>query len=152
MPYYPDDIEVIGIDFSKGMLVKAKKRIVNLSLQNVSLLEMDIENMNFEDESFDTILSAFVFCTVPRPVKGLQEVYRVLKSGGTAVFIEHMKSENALLNISLYMMNIFTTALLGTSTIRETQKNIEKVGFKIEKVQNIGFDILRFIVAKKYIL
>jgi ubiquinone/menaquinone biosynthesis C-methylase UbiE len=149
MPYYPNNIEVIGIDFSKGMLVKAQNRKDKLSLQNVSLFEMDIENMSFREESFDTVLSAFVFCTVPRPIKGLQEVYRVLKSGGTAVFIEHMKSENPLLNIPLYMMNIFTTAFLGTSTIRETQKNIEKVGFKIERAHNEWFDIVRFIIAKK---
>ena len=149
MHYYSNDIEVIGIDFSKGMLVKAQKRKDKLSLQNVSLLEMDIENMSFRDESFDTVLSVFAFCTVPRPLKGLQEVYRVLKPGGTAVFIEHMKSENSLLNIPLYMMNIFTKALLGTSTIRGIQKNIEKVGFKIERAHNEWFDIVRFILAKK---
>lgn len=149
MLYYPDDIEVVGIDFSKGMLAKAQVKINKLTLSNVSLLEMDIENMKFEDESFDTVLSVFVFCTVPRPIIGLQEVYRVLKPGGKAVFIEHMKSANALLNIPLYMMNLFTISLLGTSTIRETQKNIEKVGFKIENVQNEWFDIVRFIVAKK---
>ncbi len=149
MLYYPDDIEVVGIDFSKGMLAKAQLKINKLTLSNVSLLEMDIENMKFEDESFDTVLSVFVFCTVPRPIIGLYEVYRVLKPGGKAVFIEHMKSANALLNIPLYMMNLFTISLLGTSTIRETQKNIEKVGFKIENVQNEWFDIVRFIVAKK---
>lgn len=149
MLYYPDDIEVVGIDFSKGMLAKAQLKINKLTLSNVSLLEMDIENMKFEDESFDTVLSVFVFCTVPRPIIGLHEVYRVLKPGGKAVFIEHMKSANALLNIPLYMMNLFTISLLGTSTIRETQKNIEKVGFKIENVQNEWFDIVRFIVAKK---
>ena len=147
--YYPDDIEVVGIDFSKGMLAKAQLKINKLTLSNVSLLEMDIENMKFEDESFDTVLSVFVFCTVPRPIIGLHEVYRVLKPGGKAVFIEHMKSANALLNIPLYMMNLFTISLLGTSTIRETQRNIEKVGFKIENVQNEWFDIVRFIVAKK---
>jgi ubiquinone/menaquinone biosynthesis C-methylase UbiE len=149
IPYYPEDIEVSGIDFSKGMLVKAQKRIQRLSVRNVSLIEMDVEDMQFSNESFNTVLSTFVFCTVPNPVRGLEEVYRVLKSGGKAVFIEHMKSEKPFLNIPLYMMNVFTTALLGTSTIRETQKNIGHAGLTIESVQNVGFDIIRFIIAKK---
>ncbi len=149
IPYYPEGITVTGIDFSKGMIEKAQKRINKLSLQNVSLFEMDIEHMQFSDESFDTVLSTFVFCTVPNPIRGLKEVYRVLKPGGKAVFIEHMKSGKAVLNIPLYVMNVFTTALLGTSTIRETQNNIEKTGFKVERVQNVGFDIIRFIVAEK---
>jgi ubiquinone/menaquinone biosynthesis C-methylase UbiE len=149
IPYYPEDIGVTGIDFSKGMLVKAQKKIDRLSVQNVSLFEMDVEDMQFPDESFDTVLSTFVFCTVPYPVRGLEEVHRVLKPRGRAVFIEHMKSEKPLLNIPLYVMNVFTTALLGTSTIRETQKNIEKAGLTIESVQNVGFDIIRFIVARK---
>jgi ubiquinone/menaquinone biosynthesis C-methylase UbiE len=149
IPYYPEDVEVTGIDFSKGMLVKAQKRIDRLSVRNVSLIEMDVEDMQFSSESFDTVLSTFVFCTVPNPIRGLEEVYRVLKPGGKAVFIEHMRSEKPFLNIPLYMMNVFTTALLGTSTIRETQKNIEKAGFKIDDVQNTGFDIIRFIVARK---
>jgi ubiquinone/menaquinone biosynthesis C-methylase UbiE len=149
IPYYPEGIGVTGIDFSKGMLVKAQKRIDRLSSQNVSLFEMDVENMQFPDESFDAVLSTFVFCTVPNPARGLEEVHRVLKPRGKAVFIEHMKSEKSLLNIPLYVMNVFTMALLGTSTIRETQKNIEKAGFKIDSVQNVGFDIIRFIVARK---
>ena len=107
IPYYPEGIEVTGIDFSQGMLVKAQKRIDRLSVRNISLIEMDVENMQFSDGSFDTVLSTFVFCTVPNPVRGLKEVYRVLKPGGKAVFIEHMKSEKPLLNIPLYMMNIF---------------------------------------------
>jgi ubiquinone/menaquinone biosynthesis C-methylase UbiE len=149
MPYYPDNVEVVGVDFSKGMLEKAEKKNEKLSLKNVTLLEMDVENMIFEDESFDSVVSTFVFCTVPDPIKGLQEVYRVLKPGGRAVFLEHMKSNFLLLNIPLYIMNVFTKNLIGTSMIRETQKNIEKVRFNIKEVQNMSFDIVRLIIVDK---
>ena len=149
IPHYLDNVKVTGIDFSRGMLEKAKRKKEKLSLKNVTLLEMDVENMSFQDEFFDTVVSTFVFCTVPYPLKGLQEVYRVLKQGGKAVFLEHMKSNSFFLNIPLYMMNVFTKTLIGTSMIRETQKNIEKVGFKIKDVQNVYSDIVRLIVAGK---
>ena len=149
LPYYPKDVEVIGIDFSKGMLEKAEKRRKELGLGNVKLMLMDVQNLEFEDNTFDTIVSTFVFCTVPDPIKGLKEVYRVLKPGGKAIFLEHMKSESKLLNIPLYLMDPITKALVGTSMVRETQKNIEKAGFKIEGVENLFFDIVRLIIATK---
>lgn len=149
LPHYPKDVEVIGIDFSKGMLEKAEKKRKELGLENVKLLLMDAQNMEFEDNTFDTVVSTFVFCTVPDPTKGLKEAYRVLKPGGKAIFLEHMKSESKLLNIPLYIMDPVMRALLGTSMVRETQKHIEKAGFKIERVENLFFDIVRLIVATK---
>ncbi|WP_048058207.1 class I SAM-dependent methyltransferase [Pyrococcus yayanosii] len=149
LPYYPKDVEVIGIDFSKGMLEKAEKRRKELGLKNVRLLLMDAQNLEFEDNSFDTVVSTFVFCTVPDPIKGLKEAYRVLKPGGRAIFLEHMKSESRLLNVPLYLMDPVMRALTGTSMVRETQKNIERAGFKIEKVENLFFDIVRLIISTK---
>ncbi|WP_048152276.1 class I SAM-dependent methyltransferase [Palaeococcus ferrophilus] len=149
LPYYPRGVEVVGIDFSRGMLEKAERKVERLGLENVMLLHMDAQSLEFEDNTFDTAVSTFVFCTVPDPVKGLKEVYRVLKPGGKAIFLEHMKSGSGLLNISLYMMEPFTRALLGTSMLRETQKNIERAGFQIEKVENLFFDIVRLIIARK---
>ena len=49
--------------------------------------------------------------------------------------LEHMRSANWFLNIHLYLMNLVTKLLVGTSMIRETQKNIEKAGFEIESVR-----------------
>ena len=46
-------------------------------------------------------------------------------------------------------MHMFIKPLIGTSMLRETQKNIEKAGFKIKEVQNIYFDIVRLIYAYK---
>ncbi|NJE04672.1 methyltransferase domain-containing protein [Thermococcus sp. M36] len=149
LPYYPEGVEVIGIDFSRGMLEKAEKRRKELGLKNIRLLHMDVQNLEFEDNTFDTVVSTFVFCTVPDPVKGLREVYRVLKPGGKAIFLEHMKSRSKLLNVPLYMMEPFMRAMLGTSMLRETQDNIEKAGFRIEKVENLFFDIVRLIIARK---
>ena len=149
LPYYPEGVEVIGIDFSRGMLEKAEKRKKELGLENVKLLYMDAQNMEFDDNTFDTVVSTFVFCTVPDPIKGLKEAYRVLKPGGTAIFLEHMKSNSRLLNIPLYLMEPFIKTLLGTSMLRGTQKNIEKAGFKIEKVENLFFNIVRLIIATK---
>ncbi|EKF48593.1 ubiquinone/menaquinone biosynthesis methyltransferase [Thermosipho africanus H17ap60334] len=148
-PYYSKDLEGYAIDFSEKMLEIAKKRKEILGLKNIEVLQMDIENLQFEDDTFDTVFSSFVFCTVPNPIKGLKEARRVLKKNGKAVFLEHMKSKRFLNNIPLYIMNPFSKLFLGTSMIRETDKNIEKAGFKIVKTYNLYKDIVRLIIAKK---
>jgi thioredoxin reductase len=60
-----------------------------------------------------------------------------------------MKSDSKGLNLFLWMMEKVATPLLGTSMLRETQKEIEKAGFTVLKSQNKVFDILRLIIATK---
>lgn len=150
LKYYKSDQDVIGIDFSKEMLNLANKKIISLKLENIKLKEMNIENMDFLDDTFDTVISTCVFCTVPNPEKGLKEVFRVLKPGGKAIFLEHMKSENSIINIFLWVMNQLTIRILGTSLLRETEKSIRKAGFSKVTSKNLMMkDVLRLIVAEK---
>ncbi|WP_319205248.1 methyltransferase domain-containing protein [uncultured Ilyobacter sp.] len=149
LPYYSRNSSVVGIDFSKNMLEKSKKVIKSNNMTNIQLLEMDIQTMSFEDNTFDCAVSTCVFCTVPDPIAGLKEVYRVLKPGGKVLFLEHMRSENPLINIFLFMMSIMSKIFLGTSMVRKTQENIEKAGFKITERRDLFFDVVRIIIAEK---
>ncbi|WP_320046284.1 methyltransferase domain-containing protein [uncultured Ilyobacter sp.] len=149
LPYYSEKISVTGIDFSKKMLEKSEEVIKKNNIKNIKLEEMDIQAMSFEDNSFDCAVSTCVFCTVPDPIAGLKEVYRVIKPGGKVLFLEHMRSENPLINIFLFVMSIMSKFFLGTSMVRKTQENIEKVGFKITERRDLFFDVVRIIIAEK---
>jgi len=105
--------------------------------------------MDFPDEPFDAVISTFVFCTVPDPLKGLSEVYRVLKKGKYAYFLEHMRSEKWHLNITLGMMNLLTKPLLGTSMLRRTRDNILKAGFTIVHEENLLNDVVKLMVVRR---
>ncbi len=148
-PFYCSDIELTAIDFSPAMLRIAREKQKNIQIKQLQLHAMDVQALAFSDNSFDTIISTFVFCTVPEPIVGLEELHRVLKPSGKAIFLEHMKSSHFMLNIFLYMMNFFSIRLLGTSMVRETQKNIELAGFTLQAVEHKVFDIVRLIIAKK---
>lgn len=127
----------------------AQEKKGDVHLKQLRLYEMDVQHMTFADNTFDAVISTFVFCTVPDPIAGLREIYRVLKPSGTAVFLEHMKSRYAVLNVLLSVMNVVSTRVLGTSMVRETQKNIELTGFAIKTVKQKVFDVVRLIIAKK---
>ncbi|MBA7708849.1 Demethylmenaquinone methyltransferase [subsurface metagenome] len=147
--YYPSELQVTAVDFSSGMLERAHEQKEYLGLDRVTLMKMDVEDLKFPDASFDTVISTFVFCTVPDPLKGLTEVYRVLRPGGKAVFLEHMKSRNPLVNLFLGLMNLYSRPVLGTSMLRRTQENITTSGFNIILVNHLLLDVVRLIVTEK---
>ena len=77
-------------DFSDGMLENAKTNIG--SNANVEYQIIDIQDIPFEDESFDVVIANMMLYHVPDMARGLSEVCRVLKTGGAfycATFGEH---------------------------------------------------------------
>ena len=68
LPHYRTDLEVTGIDLSPEMLEKAQDKVQNKNLTHVDdLLVMDASNLDFPDNSFDTVVAMFVMTVVPDP-------------------------------------------------------------------------------------
>lgn len=82
LPMYPNHCHIVGIDLSEGMLAKAKERIKALQLSHVKLYRMDAGAMEFEDNSFDTVVAAYVVTAVPDYRKVVNEMIRVCRPGG----------------------------------------------------------------------
>jgi len=58
------------------------------------VVEARAERLPFPDDSFDTVVSTLVLCTVEDPTRTLSEVRRVLRPGGSLLFIEHVRAES----------------------------------------------------------
>ena len=81
--------KIIGLDISKGMLAIGKKKISEKKLNNtIEMVVGDSENLQFEDNSFDAVTVAFGVRNFEDLDKGLHEIRRVLKTGGTLVILE----------------------------------------------------------------
>ena len=130
--FYPDHVDITAIDFSPRMLEKARERASKYNKQ-VKLFEMDVQDLDFEDNVFDSAFSTCVFCSVPDPVKGLEEVSRVLKPGGKLILLEHVLSNYKLIRPLMNIINPLTVRLWGANINRETIFNIKKAGFAIKE-------------------
>jgi phosphatidylethanolamine/phosphatidyl-N-methylethanolamine N-methyltransferase len=98
LPYFRADAEVTGIDVSAEMLAKAHDRVARHQLKQVkALVEMDAEEMSFEDGSFDAVLALYVASVVPDPARFAAEMRRVCRPGGTIVIVNHFMSENGVM-------------------------------------------------------
>lgn len=143
--HYPEDLEVTGIDFSKDMLAKAREKTKNL--KNINLIEMDAQDMDFEDNTFDTVVTSCVFCSVPDPIEGLKEIKRVCKNGGKIVMLEHVRSDKKVIGGIMDIVNFIPVNIWGANINRETLDNLKKAGFKEEDIeyQDIWLDIVKFV-------
>lgn len=74
--------KVIGIDFTRAMIEKARINSEKLRFNNVEFREGDIDNMPVNDQTADVVVSNCVLNLVPDKPKVLAEIYRVLKPGG----------------------------------------------------------------------
>jgi phosphatidylethanolamine/phosphatidyl-N-methylethanolamine N-methyltransferase len=97
LPLYPRDIRIVGIDYSRGMLEQAERRVTEEGLRNVDLLHMDACTMTFPDSTFDVVLAAYVLTAVPDHRKVMSEMVRVCKPGGRIVFLNHLVNGNKVL-------------------------------------------------------
>jgi ubiquinone/menaquinone biosynthesis C-methylase UbiE len=147
-PFYPSVAEMTAIDFSPGMLsrayVKAEKHNVK-----VRLLEMDIQHLEFADNTFDTVAACVVFCSVPYPVSGLMEVKRVCKPGGKVVLLEHVLSENRIAARLMNLLNPIGFWLIGDNINRKTVQDVIDSGLRVEQVTELTAGIFRLIEARK---
>lgn len=96
LPLYPQDCHLVGIDLSSEMLSKARDKVREYGMNNVTIKEMDASKLEFPDEHFDHVLATYVISAVPEPVQVLREIKRVCKKKGNIVILNHFKSENPL--------------------------------------------------------
>ena len=70
LPLYPSALPITGIDLSEEMLEKGREKVVELSLDNVTLKAMDATVMDFGDDEFDSAVATYTISAVPDPVGG----------------------------------------------------------------------------------
>ena len=147
-PFYPPGAEVIAVDFSGAMLERAKARSDRNKVK-VHLRQMDVQNLEFEDESFDTVVASFVFCSVPDPVCGLEEIRRVCRPGGKVILLEHVISTNRVLGRLMNLANPLVVRMMGANINRRTVDNVARSGLTVEKVTDLKAGIFKLIEARK---
>ncbi|MBN2759239.1 MAG: methyltransferase domain-containing protein [Rhodobacteraceae bacterium] len=90
LPFYGANVTVTGIDFSEDMLDRARTKVAEENLTHVQdLRQMDARELDFPDNSFDTVVAMHLISVVPDPEGVMAEMARVCKPGGQILVVNH---------------------------------------------------------------
>ncbi len=147
MPYYPPGAQVTAIDLSEAMLARARSRARKLGL-DVDLQWMDVQSLAFPDDAFDTAVATFVFCSVPDPIRGLQELARVVKPEGDIWLLEHVRVDRPIIGPLMDLLNPLVVRMVGANINRRTVENVRRAGLTLVSVENLSGDLVKLIHAR----
>ena len=93
LAHYPDAVtELVLTEPEEPMARRLEARAAAAGLP-ATVVRAPAERLPFPDDSFDAAVCTLVLCTVSDPEQALAELQRVLKPGGTLLFMEHVRSD-----------------------------------------------------------
>lgn len=150
LEHYPTGINLIGFDYSHGMLKQSRiKADTNCPCENVDLFQMDVQKMAFPDNSFDRILAAYVLTVVPDIEKAMHEILRVARPGAMIVIINHLPSSNNFLaELERIFHPVFSTIGLFALN-RDILELLHSLGITEIQIEPANFLAMHYVISFK---
>ena len=124
---------VVGLDFSRGMLEKAKKKAFRLNLKQLHLVQASAHRLPFKNLFFHGVTCSHALYELKGEErrKAIDEVARVLLDGGRFCLMEHAKPKKLFLRLLFYVRLLF----LGSKDARKFLAEEESIfGERFENI------------------
>jgi SAM-dependent methyltransferase len=138
--HLPADLRFVGTEpnpFMHGHFVEEARSVTSPAL----LVRARAEALPFPDGSVDAVLSTLVLCSVGRLGPVLDEVLRVLKTGGKFIFVEHVAAPEGsrLRRLQSLVRPVWRRVGDGCEPDRDMEEDLRRAGF--EDVRLDRFDL-----------
>ena len=157
--------EYWGIDPLNIMVAIAKKRVRK---ENFHFIKGCAEEIPFENEKFDKVITSFAFRDFKHKLESLYEIFRVLKKGGKLIILDLANTDlpsSKILKKYYLMLGKFLTMVTGDKiylTLKDLVKTIEdfphpwilkkwaeKIGFRKVEIEYYRFGTVFILKAEK---
>ena len=103
---------VIGLDFSRGMIEKAKEKAFRMNLKQLHLVQAYADQLPFKDSSFSGVTCSHAFYELKgvERAEAINEAARVLMDGGRFCLMEHAKPQRRIPRLLFYIRILFLGA------------------------------------------
>jgi ubiquinone/menaquinone biosynthesis C-methylase UbiE len=147
LPYYPDDVELTAVDLSPKMLSQAKDRATQLG-RSVTFVEGSASELEFADQSFDTVTCTLALCSIPDDKGAVAEMIRVLRPGGKLILADHVESSNPALRLGQRLLEVWSLRM-GEHFRRRPIRHLYAAGLHIQTRERFLGGIIERTVAIK---
>ena len=148
--HYPAGAHVIGIDLSRAMLARARRRRDELG-SDAPLAAMDVTRTGFPDASFDAAVASFLFCVLDTELQrpALAELRRIVRPGGEIRLLDYSLSAKPMRRLIMRLWAPWVRWAYGARFDRNTHRHVEPAGLVLEESRFLVDDILRLVVARR---
>ena len=148
LPYYPDGINLTGIEYAPLMLSLARERAAKLRVK-ADLRLGDVQALELPDNAFDTVVCTVSLCSIPDDRAAVAEIARVLRPGGRLILMEHVASPNPVVRAVQRLLNVITTRLEGDHLCREPLDHLRAEGLLVDNLERSKWGIVERLTARK---
>ena len=119
--------KIYGVDYSElSVKLSTQHNASDVECEKVSVVEASVENLPFEDNFFDKIITVESFYFWPDPQENLKEVYRILAKGGKFLIVADINGDAALDEDDIEGVQKYQ---LFNPTLAEFRNLLENAGF-----------------------
>ena len=148
LPFYPEGIQLTGVELSPKMLAIARRRARELDAE-FDLRTGDAQDLPFLDASFDTVVATLALCTIPDDRRAVAEAARVLRPGGRLLLLEHVRSPLLPVRLAQTVLNPLFILLEGDHLLREPLRHVEAEGLLVECLERSRLGVVKRLAARK---
>jgi ubiquinone/menaquinone biosynthesis C-methylase UbiE len=117
------------------MLQRLERRL-RAEAPGTMVLRAPAEDLPFEDDAFDVVVSTLVLCGVDDQPRALREIRRVLRPGGQLLFLEHVRSTDPQTARKQDRMNWLNRLVVLCECNRPTLDTIREADFVVTAVDD----------------
>ena len=136
LPHYNGSIESLVLTEPQAPMLRRLQRSAHEHAPQAQVLRAPAEDLPFENDSFDTVVTTLVLCGVDDQPRALREARRVLRPGGRLLFLEHVRADDPGLARFQDRMNWLNRIVVGCDCNRPTLGTIEAEGFAVSRLEH----------------
>ena len=151
--YYDlDRCHVLAVDSSEGMIKVAATKVLDFKPAHQKKIECYVARpgarLQFEDNSFYTVVDTFGLCSFEDPVESLREMQRVCRPDGRILLLEHGRSTWGWLNDQLDQHAYRHAKRWGCWWNRDIEEILRESDLEIEYTTRWHFGTTHYVIAK----
>jgi ubiquinone/menaquinone biosynthesis C-methylase UbiE len=135
LAYYGPDVTSLTLTDPEQPMLRRLEPHAQEANPRATVLRAPAEDLPFDDDRFDTVVSTLVLCGVSDQARCLRELRRVLRPGGQLIFIEHVRSDEPKVARLQDRMNGLNRLVACCECNRPTLDSITAAGFEIQELE-----------------
>ena len=148
LPFYPQGVELTGIELSSAMLERARTRAARLG-RPIELILGDAQQLPLPAAHFDTVVATLTLCSISDHTAAVAEMARVLRPGGRLVLLDHAASPRPAVRAIQRLLDPLFVRLAADHLLRQPEQAVVAAGLAIDRLTRAKAGIVTRLLAHK---